>query len=1556
MLKMLLVKQKVVKKRKMTEAEKHINRILEQKIKKFTENDTERNLLQAYNLDVQFRDDYHGRELFELLQNVDDAYEEYCQKQPDARGQEVKTLIEYKNNVLRVCNTGTTFRKDTVERLCQGAVSDKKEKYIGNKGIGFRSVLNWADKIRIYSGDYSIEFSKEYAQQQFDNIKDNNLVKSQIKDAPGLQFPIFAAPKWIDSKKSEYDTVVEIELLEKATDENDRWNIVHQINEFDSNILLFLPNVTEIAISLQDTLYSYKKKNNDKENIVSIISTKDNVEQQFFTFVSKGVDIAISKAEKSVVKMAFAIPVVSKELDLPLYTYFPISNTKCPFNAVMHASFRLSENRDSIRREKVNEEVFKELLKFYVNTISSFFSKQKFKNRALELLCPKKFLSSQSFYFESPFNSKDISDYYFNLCKEKAVYLNINSCFINKNDNPKIIDIDFPKAFKGSLFNDLLAPFEGVNYSFVKSLLEDTDYDEEDLCGRIDRLSAKLSVRQRVDVFVWWIKNQNNYTLLPKLLKDNSDEQKWLEPDDVCFFSGAIKKIPNWATFRFLDEECEKQLIEFCKKHEDIDNLKRQEADTDKRLTIRFLQQFDFVNFKEYTVETIIRPLNDGIGDDFDKAVEFVKFLYRNFASIKNAEKVKDICFKFPNAGGGITNSRELYFGQEYGNFFSEKILELAGYKKICSPLLLGLGNEKDIDLKEFLSWFGVVEYPRIEKDIEVYKDYKSLDGTSYEQFVINNENYYEIKGIQVKTIRNLGKILESLLQKEIVEWIFEDSELLDKLHIDRDAAKMYCRKNRWDSTIKTDMLESVVIPCYMKYIFSTTEWLEINGNKYAPSDCLLSDNAILPKYTPCVSKSWIEKNRGKFSAKELKDLLLVLGLKTKITDFSSESFYSLLLKLQEDNNTYEISQSIYKNIVADDYKEFEYSDSRQKFLNNGKVWTKNKLGYQPVSQVFFTSSAVVNVSHKYLIDLPLRTGSKEKVKKIFNIESYEEEYEIVYSSVSKSEYNVEFQKDFSDFLPYVLCYRIEKASETEKNNFKNLKISIVNNIALKDADTIEKVKDSYTLIQDLNNKNQWYIYINDTVDGYDLNKISEFLKQIFEILINTENPELLARISELFVSDVKRRDFLINQEFSNLNVLNESRLFLGDVPEEKEILVKVLKMKHEYSAKIQKQLNCVDFSDFASVKNQKELFNLLQLVDMDVKDLQKILERSDISVKDYNLERCNNLFSKNELVYKENLFEKLRTADINEKELFEQKIEEYKHYPYNNSDQISDSVLFNPKKILSEFLKINFGKELDEIKSIGDIEQNFSANLKHLKEQYNDDGQNIISTFIQSSEVKSLLYFDYNDVKRKYLEWKKSFKDSETEVLEISSSGHTHSVDDVVPCHPLSERKVPAYSHGARTLRQSYIDAEKKHQEQGDEAERQVYHVLKEADKDLAKKLDINLFDYTVNWVSEAAGRIENKNGQDGLGYDIELIHKESGEKLYIEVKSSQGNECVFEISKNEYEFAKKNPDNYIVIFVGKANSSKTSLQVLPTRFWENKSEYTLIPEKYKVFAVMKN
>ncbi|MFJ1792474.1 sacsin N-terminal ATP-binding-like domain-containing protein [Kitasatospora griseola] len=95
--------------------------------------------------------DYAGRFLLELLQNGHDAHP------ADRTDGQVHVLLDEREGpygTLYVANAGGLFGWEQVERVCKFARSDKRVgDGIGNKGLGFRSVLEVAESPEIYSDD-----------------------------------------------------------------------------------------------------------------------------------------------------------------------------------------------------------------------------------------------------------------------------------------------------------------------------------------------------------------------------------------------------------------------------------------------------------------------------------------------------------------------------------------------------------------------------------------------------------------------------------------------------------------------------------------------------------------------------------------------------------------------------------------------------------------------------------------------------------------------------------------------------------------------------------------------------------------------------------------------------------------------------------------------------------------------------------------------------------------------------------------------------------------------------------------------------------------------------------------------------------------------------------------------------------------------------------------------------------------------------------------------------------------------------------------------------------
>ena len=83
--------------------------------------------------------DYDGRTLIELLQNAHDAHSSGTR---DGRVLVQLDLGAGENGTLYVANRGHPFRPEDFQSICRVALSSKRpDEGIGNKGVGFKSVL-----------------------------------------------------------------------------------------------------------------------------------------------------------------------------------------------------------------------------------------------------------------------------------------------------------------------------------------------------------------------------------------------------------------------------------------------------------------------------------------------------------------------------------------------------------------------------------------------------------------------------------------------------------------------------------------------------------------------------------------------------------------------------------------------------------------------------------------------------------------------------------------------------------------------------------------------------------------------------------------------------------------------------------------------------------------------------------------------------------------------------------------------------------------------------------------------------------------------------------------------------------------------------------------------------------------------------------------------------------------------------------------------------------------------------------------------------------------------
>jgi hypothetical protein len=170
--------------------------------------------------------EYAGRSLFELLQN---GYDAHPRDRRDGRVHVLLDEAEGEWGTLYVANGGTPFTWRDVERVCELAQSSKEVgEGIGNKGVGFRSILLISEAPEIYSADpdsplgpeldgYCFRFAQKADVEEFLAGEDN--AHEVAAKYPPLQAPLPLDDVPVTCRQlaaQGYVTIVRLPLLSEA--------------------------------------------------------------------------------------------------------------------------------------------------------------------------------------------------------------------------------------------------------------------------------------------------------------------------------------------------------------------------------------------------------------------------------------------------------------------------------------------------------------------------------------------------------------------------------------------------------------------------------------------------------------------------------------------------------------------------------------------------------------------------------------------------------------------------------------------------------------------------------------------------------------------------------------------------------------------------------------------------------------------------------------------------------------------------------------------------------------------------------------------------------------------------------------------------------------------------------------------------------------------------------------------------------------------------------------------------------------------------------------------
>lgn len=1190
--------------------------------------------------EYELKRDYNGRQVLELLQNVDDVYNE---PSPSKEKDAPSVKISYKNGILEVGNTGTSFTADTIERLCLGRASSKSTENIGNKGTGLRSLLNDAEWIEIHSGVFHIRFSEEYAQTLFDKYKNVEIIAEQIKNWKkhdyDLCFPIMNCPQEIEQINTNFDTLIRVKIKEENNTKDT--SIINQLKQPFYKALLFLPNIRKIEVETDNEIKIYEKKV-DGNNIISLSESSDTLH----TYYVQNKTIPLSNKQANLI---IAIP-LDKDYDFlneTLYCYFPIRNFHTPVHALIHAPFQTNDSRDDIPNDdkQINKELLKQCLVFLKELAEKIANENK-----VSIDLPITTLTPTDNFSGSMWNSWsfNLKDFYIDLLKGAKLLPTVNNDLISIEDNPKYIEIDFPKEFYNEVFSKLLIRLSDDVYDFVIKLAYRCNYyyynflyqhNLEDLKDKINYLSNSFNVQTNVKIFLWWTEYLNKYSstssIFPNLLKDTT--QNWIQGHSKVYIptDTGVSVLPEslkWVNLCIINQEYVDELIKQIqeKYRQNWDKIKQglAEKTSNKRLLDKYSDEYFPIKFKEQSESKfVIEDINKQINTK-DKSITFLNWFFDKYKDkFENDSTLTEIEYNFIDSDDDIISSKKLYLGQEYGKELSEKLFQDTGYHAIAPLSVIFTGGADDEEqFVEFIKKCGVLVFPKIYTKDLAYSDY------SFSNYIKNRDNYqYNINYLKTKTIDNFTNTLKRLSTKEIVQWFKEDENFNKLMTLSEDYGCYYSNKsNTAQHPIKSNE--------YIKYLLNTTKWIELGDNKYSPNQIVKYSrlkNKINDYYG--ISETALIELLGKNIVFDYK-----LDFKNSFSSFSDNAIHEFLLKLPDVDTNGEISVTLYEDIISHKKEIYpSYNNSNIKlFCLDGEFHLNTNIKYasRKIHRNLCEKSDLINIQ-------PNR--NTETIKNWFGVDKYKINLELDdYKTIDNSE---EFIEEINEIKIATL------SSLNDTNNFisKLKKLNIIPCYYImainteKDNDKVEIENYNY-----IKHDGKYYIRISQDYNRNILEQSIDFCDNIIEIMEDYVTPQIDKNlIGRLISSSLTNKKKIIEEQFG-IHRWNYAKDLLLQQKEINEPIINFFK-NNGLEIDMQKQISNIDFSKNLSNCDYLILQKACLKINKDIEDINNYENSINIDVRE-NIRHEFNKFKELQLKKYRMIFYKLAKNNIDtEKKLF---------------------------------------------------------------------------------------------------------------------------------------------------------------------------------------------------------------------------------------------------------------------------------------------------------------
>lgn len=1565
----------------------YFNRILEHVKSKYSdETEGHKEIWSEYQNEQDVAIDYKGRQIFELLQNADDASETANLR---------KILIVLDNGMLKVSNNGTPFTEDSFDSITYRGMSPKRgqESSTGEKGLGFRSYLTWSTDLTIESGGEKVSFSKEYAENFLKELfeehpiveeKYHALRNKSYKDAPEYSIAILRIPYVQDDYthcNNGYDTTVSLTLKEDSI-AND---VSLQLKEITPQTLVFMKFVDEIEIKEASSTRVLKKElENDKVIITEWINDEQKEKHCWNINRKKGV-IKSENGENKNYELTIAWDDNLSDVENTLYSYFKTA-IRFPFPFLVNGSFQLISNRNQLQDTPYNRELIDYLIELMIETAIKIGEKS-WGYSALKLLCADFSSISEYLFRRIEFESK---------LKERVwdsnIFPTVNGDYISIIDRPVYYEGFNSTILEGNDVRRLLLPCPDNKIAtiYLTPKFDEFKYSREELVSIIHNRIKQLSQFG----FVNYVKLLEllrksfptpNFVNLPYLLiNENSEAIPW-NTKIVAKDNELQITIPSELSYSFVHPE----LLDVYKK---------------------YFGSFynDFLSYFRITVFSCSRIANDLI-EYYNKKQQLtnidIEHLHKNLFILFNEDDAIKLS-QYPKAfskdnEGRFRATNELHYGKEYDCELTDILFNYDTSLLLASRESFGF--DESIDQRrviQYFDWLHVSKWPRrikqsisfgqqnpalkhIFKKLDYEKVGRILDMAGYKEY--GNKVRYCIG--EVADVQHIDDILTHNNSETVLAWVINDIDLRKLLEEDCEPSGSYIDVSLSKKQYNRSICDKDICS-FIRWKISQTPWLTCaSGNRVKPSICTTS-NTITDDFSPYIEKPKVDTKNivfRKYLAKGnvLQSAYYLVGVNARISDFDSETIYQILNKLPEKDPTGEKAKSIYRELTNNyDIDSIEKTGNEYlDFMRKGQVLCKKdqKISYCSYKEAYYVNNrqygdSIIRQFNTIMIDPRL---SSENIKGIFGVAKMEFDTFQIVDNPRLHSLNSEFEQEIESFKPYVYIFRKDKdQDEKDKSRIKDAQFKLVSSLSYsfsKGEKNYNASLGDYELFPDGINKCTYICVPNNIFSFETLHHNVMFGTAVAEAFSALFNIDTMAQIRELFGQSVSGRNDIIREHFNDdqlielkktkelLGMTTDYRLsfwnsFVRCFPdkslekenyEENELIDELHMLFPDYTTAIDKVNESLIDDDAAFDSNLdvvRNIIELLRISKISLRQFNRYVNPGISIVKVYN-EDFKKMVVKNKSTVEAIIYERLCHNPSEQKD-FKAMVNRYNQMSHSIPEDVDYDVVAD----YYSQLKMDFNIEKDFGATFYDLDKIYNDNLQLIKKEV---GENITEKAIieyvnASSNRLSLLYFSEGvsyliELIKQEFQPQKSISIITNAPIQVAGHSVSYSsikdivkqidnaninIDDedvsVISIHKPQEHSSVHNPNGrGGNGNRHWGSSRRVEKEYGCIGEKLVFDYLK-------KKHNCD-----VKWVSANAAECgENPlESTDGLGYDIEYTEKGKRTK-YVEVKTTQSNSDIILISPNEVRKGEELKEDFELFIVRDIKSSRPYVEIIKAPF----------------------